>query len=154
MLVRLDVDNPGNYKSLESVFVEINDKTVPFFIEIIVIGRGGESIVKFEGVDDDEQAALLLNCQMYLPLSNLPVLKGKRFYYHEVIGFEVIDKTHGNIGILKDIIDLTHHPILQIMSENDKEILIPLIDDVIKKVDRTKKRLEIEAPEGLIEIYI
>jgi len=151
--IRLDVDNPARYKSLESVFVEINDKPVPFFIEKIVIGKGADAVVKLEGIDDEVQAGMLLSCQLYLPVSQLPVLKGKKFYFHEVIGFEVIDKNYGSVGILENIVDVTHHPILQIMN-NGKEILIPLVDEFIKKVDRNNKKLEIEAPEGLIEIYI
>jgi len=36
----------------------------------------------------------------------------------------------------------------------EKEILIPLIDEVIVKVDRKKKEMHIRAPEGLIDIYL
>jgi 16S rRNA processing protein RimM len=40
------------------------------------------------------------------------------------------------------------------VSFNEKEILIPLVDEVILKVDRKKKELHIRAPEGLIDIYL
>lgn len=36
----------------------------------------------------------------------------------------------------------------------EKEILIPLIDEVIKQVDRQNKTIHIKAPQGLIDIYL
>jgi 16S rRNA processing protein RimM len=83
----------------------------------------------------------------------LPPLKGTKFYFHEVIGFTVLDKNHGNIGIITSILDLPQQSLMQIQ-HGSKEILIPLVDKVLLKVNRSKKELHIQAPEGLIEIYI
>jgi len=83
----------------------------------------------------------------------LPKLKGNSFYYHEIIGFTVIDEKHGNIGVIEKVLDNQHQDIFSIKKEN-KEILIPVADEIIKKVDRKNKVIEIEAPDGLIEIYI
>ena len=60
---------------------------------------------------------------------------------------------HGNIGTLVKVMDLPRQSLLQIAFE-DKEILVPLVDEVIMKVDRKKKELHIRAPEGLIDIYL
>jgi 16S rRNA processing protein RimM len=90
---------------------------------------------------------------MYLPITELPSLKGNRFYYHEIIGFQVSDQQHGDIGVVEDILELPHQALFQIRF-GEKEILIPIVDEIIKKVDRRKKVLLIEAPPGLIEIYL
>ncbi len=83
----------------------------------------------------------------------LPKLTGNKFYYHEVIGWQVIDKEKGDIGTIASVIDYPAQALFQIM-KNDKEILIPIIDQVIKKVDRDKKTMHIEAPNGLIDLYL
>jgi 16S rRNA processing protein RimM len=104
-------------------------------------------------VNTAEDAAVYTGREMYLPLDSLPPLKGKKFYYHEVKGFTVIDTVHGRIGTLVKVMDLPRQSLLQI-AFNDKEILVPLVDEVIVKVDRKKKELHIHAPEGLIDIYL
>jgi 16S rRNA processing protein RimM len=90
---------------------------------------------------------------LYLPMSFLPPLTGKKFYYHEIKGFNVIDEVSGNIGIIENIIDHSGNALFVIIN-NGKEILIPITDEIIKKVDRLKKTIEVKTPEGLIEIYI
>jgi 16S rRNA processing protein RimM len=70
-----------------------------------------------------------------------------------VVGFKVIDEEHGDIGIMQQVIDLKVNPLLQI-DKDGKEVLVPLIEGVVKKVDRKKKELHILAPGGLIELYL
>lgn len=150
--IKLDVDDPNSYKKLESVFIEINDKLVPFFIDKIDIRDKGFAIVKLNGVDTEEKAQNLLHSPLYLPLNFLPPLKGNKFYYHEVEGFKVIDKVKGDVGVLRQVLDYPHQAILQVIF-NEKEILIPITDEIINRVDRLNKVIEITAPEGLIEFY-
>ncbi len=150
----LDVDNPEKYKKLESVFIEINEKLVPFFIKNISLPPNSRfATVILENVDDTEKAQSLLHHKLFLPLTFLPPLKGNQFYYHEIVGYEVTDETQGNIGRITGIIDMPHYAILQI--DNDgKEILIPAIRNIIQKLDREKRILTIKAPEGLIDLYM
>jgi 16S rRNA processing protein RimM len=149
----LDVDEPLNYKKLESVYLDLDGEWVPFLIESVEIQGGRKVLFHFEDVNTTEDAAAYTGREMYLPIASLPSLKGKKFYYHEIKGFSVIDAVHGNIGILVQVMDLPRQSLLQIES-GGKEILIPLVDEVIVKVDRKKKELHIHAPEGLIDIYL
>ena len=154
LFIALDVDSPDKYKKLESIFVEINEQLVPFFIEEILIKTHQNiAIVKISDVLTVDKAKSLVNCSIFLPLSMLPELKGNKFYFHEIIGFDVEDVEYGYVGKVDMVIDSLQHPILQIKHEY-KEVLIPLIDDFIIKVDRKNKKLEIKAPEGLIELYL
>ncbi len=149
----LDVDEPLHYRKLESVYLDLDGEWVPFLIESVEIQTGRKALFHFEDVNTTEDAAAYTGREMYLPLDSLPPLKGKKFYYHEVKGFSVIDTIHGNIGILVKVMDLPRQPLLQI-AFGDKEILVPLVDAVIVKVDRKMKALHIRAPEGLIDIYL
>lgn len=147
----LDVDDPSAYKDLDMVFIESRSKLIPFFIESINL-RDKDAIVKFQDLSV-EDAHGLVGSSLYLPLSVLPKLEGNKFYFHEVLGFEVIDVEKGNIGILEKILDQGPQPILCIQHPKG-EVMVPLIDEFLEKVDRESKTITIKAPEGLIDFYL
>jgi 16S rRNA processing protein RimM len=151
--IYLDVTNPFEYKELESVFVDINEQLTPFFIESITIQQKKFARVKFEGINTEEAAKEILKKELFLPLSILPKLSGTSFYDHEVVDFTAIDEVHGNIGIVRSIIDNSVNPLIQI-DQNGTEILIPLLKNTVTKVDRTNRQLHFNSPEGLVELYI
>lgn len=148
----LDVDDPMRYKNLESVFVDLNNSLVPFFIKKISI-KGNAATVTIDGVDSITKAEELVKAGLFLPLSALPPLSGKKFYFHELPGFTVSDKNHGEIGIIEEVLDFPQQAIFKI-KKDIYEVLIPAKDEFILSIDRKNKHIEINAPEGLIDIYI
>ncbi len=153
VLIYLDTDEPEQYEELESVFVEFNKNLVPFFIENSSIHKGDFLRVKFEDIDSEQDADELIGSHIYLPLSMLPKLEGNKFYFHEVIGFDVVDKRLGNIGKIVSINDSTSQPLFEILF-NEKEILIPMIDHFIIEVNRKDKKIILNTPEGLVDLYL
>lgn len=153
VLIYLDTDEPEQYEELESVFVEFNKNLVPFFIENSSIHKGDFLRVKFEDIDSEQDADELIGSHIYLPLSMLPKLEGNKFYFHEVIGFDVVDKRLGNIGKIVSINDSTSQPLFEILF-NEKEILIPMIDHFIIEVNRKEKKIILNTPEGLVDLYL
>ncbi len=149
----LDVTNPEDYRTLDAVFIDLNDHLTPFFITSIKLKNKGFAAVKFEGVDDESVARKLLRKPVYLPDQILPELDGIHFYDHEVVDFKVMDARYGYVGQLEQVVDFKVNPLLQVMNE-DKEVLIPLLDGTVQKVDRKKKELHVTTPEGLIELYL
>ena len=147
-----DTDEPEKYANLDAVFIDLDGERLPYMIEDIQYRGANTFVVKFVDVDEEE-AKGLVKAELYLPLSELPPLTGNKFYFHEVIGFRVIDEEKGDIGICQDFIDISHHPIMQI-DHDGVEILIPAIDEIFKKVDRASRTIYIQAPEGLIDVYI
>jgi len=151
--ILLDVDDPSKYRKKESVLLEVKNNLIPFFVETLQIRRQS-AFIKFRNINTPQEFEPLIGSPVYLPLSELPPLKGKKqFYYHEVIGFEVVDKTKGAVGILKGIQDNLHQPVLEIM-QGEKEVLIPLVDEFLEKIDRNEKKLFLDTPEGLIDLYL
>lgn len=149
----LDVTNPEDYASLDAFFIEINGQLTPFFVQSFQLKNKGFAAVKLEGVDSENDAKVILRKSCYLPLSLLPELDDKHFYDHEILGFTVVDGLKGSIGLVEQVIDLSVNPLLQIMN-GDKEVLIPFVDGLVEKVDRPNKTLYINAPEGLIDMYL
>ncbi|MDP2423719.1 MAG: ribosome maturation factor RimM [Bacteroidales bacterium] len=153
MLVYLDVDDPGNYETLDMVFVLVGGNMVPFEVANIKLRHNNQVHLTLQDVDDTEQAEVLVGCSIYLPLSALPVLTDNQFYYHEIIGYEVVDEVYGFIGTVEQVLDYPLQALLQVSKEG-KEILIPIVDEIITWVDKKNRCMHIKAPEGLVDIYL
>ena len=149
----LDVTDPLDYKDLKFIYCEINKHLVPFSILSMRIVRNCYAILKLEGVESEKQSRELLKKRIYLPLTYLPELDDQTFYDHEIMGFAVEDISYGNIGLIVDVLDLSSNPLLKIDNKG-KEILVPLMKDLVTKVDRKNKVLYISSPEGLISLYL
>lgn len=147
----LDVDAPEDYAELDSAYVEVKGRLVPYFFHIDSM-TGNKAVVTFEDATP-EQVSMLVGCDLYLPLELLPKLDGNRFYFHEVVGFDVVDEEYGEVGTIASVIDYPAQPLFQIM-KNGVEVLIPIVDEVIKEVDREHKTIRVAAPNGLIDLYL
>lgn len=153
VLIYLDTDEPDLYEELESVLVEFNQNLVPFFIENGSLHKDSFLRVKFEDIHNEEDADRIMGCEIYLPLSFLPKLEGNKFYYHEVIGFEIEDQRLGVVGEIVSINDSTAQPLFEVLN-NGTELLIPMIDQFLVKIDRANKKVVMHLPEGLVEMYL
>ncbi|MCF6222571.1 MAG: ribosome maturation factor RimM [Flavobacteriaceae bacterium] len=151
VILKLDTDEPAIYENLDAVFLDLGKKLLPFFIENSLLQKGNQLRIRFEDVKNEEDADAILKTDVYLPLNLLPKLKGDQFYFHEIIGFMLKDVNYGEVGIITSINDKTAQDLFVIEKENS-EILIPMIDDFIKKIDRKNKIVLVKTPEGLIEM--
>lgn len=147
----IDSDQPEQYKTMESVFVDRRGELVPFFIDHIAQNSKGHFIIQFEDVDRTE-AEKMVGATLFLPLDLLPPLKGNRFYFHEVIGFTALNQSE-EIGEIKQVLDRAAQALLQIEGPHGEEILVPLVDDFIEKVDRTENKFHLNLPDGLLDLY-
>jgi len=153
VLVKIDTDEPELYDNMESVFVALRNNLVPFFITKCRLHKSQLLRIDFEEVNSEDDADKIMGSELYLPLSFLPELKGTKFYFHEVIGFKVIDSVHGDIGIIQSINDTTSQALFEIL-KGDKQLLIPINDDIITKVDRNGKTIQVTTPDGLVDLYL
>ena len=153
VLAYLDTDEPELYENMESVFVEINNNLVPYFIKNSSLHKNDFLRIRFEDVDDEQEADSIMGCAIYLPIKMLPKLTGNKFYYHEVIGFEIEDKRLGVFGKIVSINDSTAQPLFEVVN-GEVEMLIPMIDHFLVKIDRANKKVIMDLPEGLVEMYL
>lgn len=153
VVIKLDTDEPELYQEMESIFVDLGNNLVPFFIEKSSLHKGNQLRVQFEDVYSEEDADAILKSDVYLPLDLLPKLTGNKFYYHEVIGFKAVDVNFGEIGIIEHINDKAAQPLFEI-DRDGIEIFIPLIDNFIQKIDRENKQVLLGTPDGLINLYL
>lgn len=157
LIIKLDVDFPEEYKKLESVFIQMNKKDttlIPFFISNTQVQNTGSLKIKIEDLNSISEAKPLVGKEVYLPLKTLPKLEGNKFYFHEVIGFLITDTNKGVVGKLKQVLEYPTQSIFEVINSDNKEILIPITDDIIVNVDRTKETIEVNTPDGLIDLYL
>lgn len=153
ILAKLDTDQPELYENLDAIFLDYRNNLVPFFVEQSQLHKSELLRIKFEEIDTEQDANSIIKCDLYLPLEMLPKLDGNKFYFHEIIGFAIVDKNFGIVGTIKGINDTTAQALFEIDREGI-EILIPMNDDFINKVDRVNKTIFVETPEGLIDLYL
>ena len=153
VLIKLDTDEPDIYENMESVLVSLGNNLVPFFIDRCRLHKSNLLRIDFEEVKDEPTADKLIGAELYLPLTMLPPLTGNKFYYHEVIGFTIMDEVHGDIGVIESVNDNASQDLFEV-KKGDKELFIPINDDIITKVDRENKTIHVKAPEGLVELYL
>lgn len=150
--VFLDTDDPDEYLGLKVVFLAINGAPVPYFVEELSI-LNNKAVISFSDVTTQEQAEKLVKKEIYLPVDQLPALTGNKFYYHEIIDMMLVDDKFGLIGPVSEVLEYSNQAIIQTFHKN-KEVLIPISDAIIQKVDRENAIIHLSLPEGLLDVYL
>ena len=150
--VSLDVSNPQEYTKMESVFVELDGQLVPFFISAISVQSNGKARIEIEDISTTDEARRLVGKQLFLPLAILPKLKGNHFYHHEIEEYHLIDENDTEIGPIKKIQDSPAQDLIVVI-RNEKEILIPILENTIIKLDRDQKTLKVNLLPGILELF-
>lgn len=153
LLAKLDTDEPELYENLDSLFIDLRGNLVPFFIESSQLHKSELLRIKFEDVDTEADADSLMKSELYLPLDFLPELDDDKFYFHEIIGFAVEDSNFGTVGVITGVNDSTAQALFEI-DRDGIQILIPMNDEFIEKVDKPNKTIFVNTPEGLIDLYL
>ena len=148
----LDVDDPYEYDDLDAIFLQQGNEMVPYFVEDIQI-RDNLNLITLEGINSLDATKELVGLKVFLPLSALPKLKDDQFYYHEIIDYQVQDRNLGLLGYVKEVYSTGAQDVI-IMIYKSKEVLIPLIDEIVPKVDKKEKIVFTQLPEGLLEVYL
>lgn len=150
----LDTDSPSRYKALKVVYLEVGEVLKEYSVPRISLKpKTQTATIHLSGIEDKTTAEDYLKSKLFLPLEMLPPLKGKKFYFHEVIGFTVFDKKRGALGPITTIYERSSQPVIE-CGLTGQFILIPVHDDLIVKIDRKSGELHVDLPDGLIDIYL
>ncbi len=150
--VFLDVDYPQDYDELDSVFVETKGQLIPYIVTKINIQQKGKAIVKLETIDNIDVAQTLVGSSLYLPEDVLDDLEDGGFYYHQIMGYTIVDKTLGKLGQVRTIYTPNAQDLIA-MDYEGNEILIPIVDEIVDKANHESREIYVNLPEGLLEIY-
>lgn len=152
----LDVDDLDAYRKVKSVLLEMPaapGKLVPYEVEKLQPQAENRVLLKLRGIERIEEAEPLRNAKLYRPLQELPALEADQFYFHDVIGYTVVDEQLGELGTVEAFYELPRQDLLA-MRYKGQEVLIPVVDELVSHADETTRQLHVNLPEGLLDVYL
>lgn len=138
-------------KGLETFFIERSaDSFIPYFIEDCKIKNEYEVYLKIEGFDTKESAKTIVPGEVWLleadfnkhAASSAPI---------SLLGFQIINEEK-ELGEIVEVIEQPHQVLCKILL-NGNEMLIPVNDEFLDKIDKKNKKVFLNLPNGLLEIY-
>jgi 16S rRNA processing protein RimM len=115
-----------------------------------VRGKGVPKIVKFEGIDDVDAAERLVGRTVYILREAFPALPEGEYYWFQVEGLAVYDEDKRYYGCVEEIIRTGSNDVY-VVRDDKKELLLPMIDSVVKTIDLEAGQLIFHPVEGLLE---
>ncbi|MGB0918862.1 MAG: ribosome maturation factor RimM [Flavobacteriales bacterium] len=135
----------------EPVFIQLQGGPVPFFVEECSAASHNLWIMKLEEIDTLEAADKYVGKEMLMEESSFVGVKTEAT--EELVGFRVEDSEKGQIGLVSGIMETAQHPVIEI-EQDDNLILVPWVDAIVKEIDMDARLIKIEAPDGLIDLYV
>lgn len=109
------------------------------------------SYLFFDEISSIEEAEKLLRKQLYVLEEDLPDPEPGFYYVKDLIGLRVMDEKNHIFGTVKDVLSYASNDIYVVVTENRKEILIPAVHDVIRKISPDEGYIRIQAMKGLLD---
>ncbi len=151
IILKFNKDCLEEIQKLESIFIDIDNKLVPFFIEEIRPKSSTTAIVKLEGLDEDKKSIEFIDSEFYVSFEQVKILQIDTEEIVDVINYKVFNQNKKLIGEILEFIDIPMNPLLNVKTEKG-EILIPAKDELIIEVDDDLQEILINIPEGLLDI--
>lgn len=152
LVIRFDETYYETLDSYPTLFLEIDQLLVPFFIEEDGLRfKSGESVIaKLEWIDTDKKAKALNGLSVYVA-NDAIVANDEDLNMNELIGYKLFDETLGFIGEIEDVTDYSGN-VLLIVEYQGKEAMVPLNEDLIIRLDEENREIELSIPEGLFDL--
>lgn len=135
-------------------FLDINSviiNNLPYFISSKDINSNSQAIILLEDIDSKEKAQKLQGKELLAKEDDLTeILDGNEF--DDIVTYEILDKNYGKIGKINEIVEMPFQ-IMAKVTYKEKPILIPLNDDFITFINDKKKIVEMQLPDGFLEIF-
>jgi 16S rRNA processing protein RimM len=148
--VRTDDPASTTLSTLKRLFVEIADGRREFKVLDASALSAGNHRVMLEGIGDADAAEALRGGAVMVAAADLPPLGEGEFYYFQLAGAEVMLTDGRRLGTIEDIMSTGAHDVW-VVREGEREVLVPVISDVVKAMDLAARRVTIEAVPGLLD---
>jgi 16S rRNA processing protein RimM len=148
--VKLEKIFTENIPQMESVFLEVEGRPVPFFISDIDYSGADILKLQFEGYTSNEKISEFIGCRIFLTADT--IINVRNADNSDLIGYKVIVNENEALGIISDVIPNNGQWLISVLAVNRKSILIPFHEDFIVRIDKKEKKIFMDIPDGLIEI--
>ena len=154
LVLWMDVDDSSHYLNVTTLWIPQHNILVPYAVESIRTNRD-RFVVKLTDVNSEADAKALAGKDIWLPLTLMAPLPEGKFYFHEIQGWDAIDRISSErVGTIVHVVDQGAYPMLEVDFDNGQSGYIPLPDHVEVTVDRKNKSLILDLPEGLLDVYL
>lgn len=152
----LHTDFPELFEQRRTLYAWTADNNRrPLHLEEFWPHKGG-MVFKFEGVESIEDAEKLLGSEIQIPAAERAELAPGTFYVSELLGCLVVEVSHPDARNIGTVVDINFGagtaPLLIVNSDSGKEFMIPFVESFTKKLDVKGKRIEMQLPEGMLEL--
>lgn len=144
-------DYPDDFEDIEYVYAEKRGARERLDIKNIKYQKNN-LIVKFAQINDINEAETYKNLVLTADRDVLGELPEGVYYIADLIGLEVVKETGEKIGEISDVINTGANDIYVVKREGKRDMLIPVIDDVVKNVDLENRKVTVELMEGLEDL--
>lgn len=139
-------------KGLKTIFLEEKkDEMLPWFIESTRAKSPEELYIKLEGLDTKETARRVVQKEVWLTEEDFAQYAGSSAPI-SLVGFKLIDDGT-DLGPILEVIEQPHQVLCKIELAPGKEALIPIHEETLRKLDKKKKEVHVELPDGLLDVY-
>jgi 16S rRNA processing protein RimM len=149
--VKLEKIFTENIPQMESVFLEIEGRQVPFFISDLEYSGADILKLSFDGYNSSKKISEFIGCRIFLT-NEIPDNIDQKSDNQTLIGYTIFTQEGSLIGPVSDIISNNGQWLLNILSSDRKSILIPFHEDFIISIDKKKRKVMMDIPEGLLDI--
>ena len=142
-------DNIERFNNLEKIYIKNKSGQTEYKIQEVKYHKN-MVLIKFEGIENPEQADLLRNSYLIVDRETEEPLEAGRYYIVDMIGLDVFTDDNEYLGKLEDIYNTGSNDIYVVKNELGKQVLLPAIEDVIKNIDMDSKKVIVHLIPGLV----
>ena len=152
LILRHSLGKKTALKGLQALFVEDGkDRFLPWFITATRLKSEEEVFLQLQDVDTREKAMRLTQKDVWMAEPDFQMHSGKSAPI-SLLNYSIVEEGK-ELGVILEVIEQPHQVLCRIEVQG-KEALIPLNENTIRSIDRKKKQVHVELPEGLLEIYL
>lgn len=142
-------DDITRFEDLETVYILYHNELIKMTIEDVKYKKN-QVLLKFKGIDTIEEAEKYRECYIKIDRKDAVELPKDTYFIADLLGLEVFTSDNRFLGKIDDVFQTGSNDVYVVKDEKGKQILLPAISDVVKKVDLENKKIIIELIEGLI----
>lgn len=142
-------DDITRFEDLEAVYIEKAKELIKYNIQEVKYNKN-MVLLKLEGIDDISEAEKYKNCYIKINREDALTLEENSYFVVDIIGLEVYTEEEELLGKVIEVFSTGSNDVYTIKNSEGKEILLPAISEVIKKVDIPNKKIIVHLLEGLI----
>ena len=148
--ISVSSNNLVTFPDLKYLFIELDDCFIPLKIDNVRSFSKNVLIVKLEEIRSEDEVDEVIHKNIYVDSAEMASNIDSGFFYNDLINFEVITDSK-KIGRIENINSKLPQPVFEIIYDSRKA-LIPIHEDLIKKIDKKNRIIYLDIPNGLLEI--